>query len=110
MIREHGSPSLFLMLSCAEYESFEISAYLHKVNNVPEKYPIGKLCTEDPISVTHKFEQKFYDFLNIIIVKGKVLGKVAHYFVKKSIRLEEHHITINFVIVNQWCSSNWQKF
>ena len=83
MIRERGPPSLFLTLSCAEYESTEIITYLHKVNNVPEKYPIGKLCTEDPISVTRKFEQKFNDFLNIVILKGEVLGKVAHYFVKK---------------------------
>ena len=30
-----------------------------------------------------KFEQKFNDFLNIVILKGEVLGKVAHYFVKK---------------------------
>ena len=59
MIREHGPPSLFLTLSCAEYESSEISVYLHKVNDVPKKYPIGKLCTEDPISVTRKFKQKF---------------------------------------------------
>ena len=49
MIREWGSPALFLTLSCAEYSSPEISRYLH---NVPDKYPVGKLCTEDPISVT----------------------------------------------------------
>ena len=59
MIREWGSPVLFVTLSCAEYDSPEISRYLHKVNDVPDNYPIGKLCTEDPISVTRKFEQIF---------------------------------------------------
>ena len=83
MIREHGSPSLFLTLSCAEYDSPEISTYLHKVNDVSESYPIGKLCTEDPISVTRKFEQKFHEFFSTVILKGEVLGKVNHYFVKK---------------------------
>ena len=39
MIREWGSPALFLTLSCAEYSSPEISRYLHKMNNVPDKYP-----------------------------------------------------------------------
>ena len=36
MIREWGSPALFLTLSCAEYNSPEISRYLHKVNNVSD--------------------------------------------------------------------------
>ena len=40
MIREWGSPILFLTLTCAEYDSPEINRYLHEVNNVPENYPI----------------------------------------------------------------------
>ena len=35
MIREWGSPTLFLTFSCAEYESPDITEYLMKVNNVP---------------------------------------------------------------------------
>ena len=40
MIREFGSPTLFLTLSCAEYESPEIITYLRKVNTVPSSYDI----------------------------------------------------------------------
>ena len=55
MIRMWGSPTLSLTCSCAEYESPEIDRYFRKVNNVPPSYDIGKLCTEDPISVSRKF-------------------------------------------------------
>ena len=82
MVREYGSPTLFLTLSCAEYENLEISRYLRKVNDVPDSYPIGKLCTEDPISVSRKFSQKFHDFFQTVILKGHVLGQVTHYFYK----------------------------
>ena len=74
MLREYGSPTLFLTLSCAEYESLEISRYLRKLNKVPDSYPIGKLCTEDPISVSRKFSQKFHDFFQTVVLKGEVLG------------------------------------
>ena len=57
MVREYGSPTLFLTLSCAEYESLEISTYLRKVNDVPHTCPIGKLCTEDPISVSRNLAE-----------------------------------------------------
>ena len=73
MLREYGSPTLFLTLSCAEYESLENANYLKKVNKVPDSYPIGKLCTEDPISVSKKFSQKFHDFFQTVILKGEVL-------------------------------------
>ena len=78
MIREYGSPTLFLTLSCAEYDSLDISTYLRKVNDVCQSYPIQKLCTEDPAFVSRKFSQKFNDFLEIVI-----LGPVAYYFYKK---------------------------
>ena len=55
MIRMWGSPTLFLTFSCAEYESPEIDRYLRKVNDVPPSYDIGRLCTEDPISVSRNF-------------------------------------------------------
>ena len=58
MIREFGCPTLFMMLSCAEYNSVEIHRYLRKVNQVADSYPIERLCIEDPISVSQKFSFK----------------------------------------------------
>ena len=83
MVREYGSPTLFLTLSCGEYDSLDIATYLRTVNDVPDSYPIGKLCTEDPVSVSRKFSQKFHDFFQTVIIKGQVLGCVSHYFFKK---------------------------
>ena len=83
MICEFGPPTLFLTFSCAEYDSPDIAAYLRKVNNVPDNYPIGKLCAEDPISVSRKFSKKFHDFFNEVIIKGKVLGSIINFFWKK---------------------------
>ena len=83
MVREYSPPTLFLTLSCAEYDSLEIATYLRKQNNVSDSYRIGKLCTEDPISVSRKFSQKFHDFFRTVILNGKALGTVAHYFFKK---------------------------
>ena len=83
VVREYGPPTLFLTLSCAEYDSLEIATYLRKVNDVSDSYPIGKLCTEDPISVSRKFSPKFHDFFRIVILNGTALGSVAHYFFKK---------------------------
>ena len=94
MVREYGSPTLFLTLNCAEYESLEISRYLRKVNDVPDSYPIGKLFTADPISVSRKFSQKFHDFVQTVILKGRVFGQVTHYFC--SIRPGEHHTTTSY--------------
>ena len=44
MVREFGTPTLFLTFSCAEYESHDIIAYLRTVNNVPDSYNNGKLA------------------------------------------------------------------
>ena len=52
MICKYGPPSLFLTFSCAEYDSPDIVTYLRKVNDVPDGYPIGKLCAKDPLSVS----------------------------------------------------------
>ena len=41
MIREWGSPTLFLTFSCTEYESPDIIRYLRKVNHVPPSYNIA---------------------------------------------------------------------
>ena len=83
MVWEFGAPTLFMTFSCAEYENPEIANYLHKVNDVPENYPIGKLCCEDPVSVSRKFSPKFHSFFNTVIVKGQVLGHVSHHFIKE---------------------------
>ena len=72
MIRTLGSPTLFLTFSCAEYESPEIDRYLRKVNDVPPSYDIGKLCTEDPISVS----RILYAFFHTVVLKGAMLGHV----------------------------------
>ena len=83
MVLEFGTPTLFLTFSCAEYDSHDIADYLKTVNNVPEGYDVGKLYTEDPISVSRQFSLKFHAFFNKIIIKGKVLGAVDHYMWKK---------------------------
>ena len=83
MIREWGSPTLFLTFSCAEYESPDITNYLRRVNDVPSSYNIGRLCTEDPISVSRKFSLKFHAFFRTVLMKGDVLGKVDHFYWKK---------------------------
>ena len=43
----------------------------------------GKLCTEDPVSVSRQFSSKFHAFFNTIIIKGEVLGTVDHFYWKK---------------------------
>ena len=83
MIREWGSPTLFLAFSCAEYESPDITEYLRRVNDVSASYDIGKLCTDDPISVSRKFSLKFHAFFHTVLVKGEVLGKVERFYWKK---------------------------
>ena len=78
MIREFRCSTLFLMLSCAEYNSVKIYRYLRKVSQVADSYPIERLCIEDPISVS----QKFHDFFQTVLIKGGVLGEVTHSFWK----------------------------
>ena len=53
------------------------------MNDVSASYDIGKLCTEDPISVSRKFSLKFHAFFHTVLVKGEVLGKVEHFYWKK---------------------------
>ena len=83
MLREWGPPSLFLTLSCTEYASADIEEYLRKVNDVPPSYNNGKLCTEDPISVSINFSQMFHTFFKTIIINGCAMGEVDHYFIKE---------------------------
>ena len=74
---------LFLTFSCSEYKSTEIASYLHKVNDIPRGYPIGKLCCEDPVPVSPKFSLKSHAFFNTVTLRGWVLGSVTNYFFKK---------------------------
>ena len=83
IMHEAGSPTLFLTFSCTECQSTDIHAYLKTVNDVPEKYNMSTLCTEDPISLSRQFSQKFHAFFQQVLVKGEVLGKVDHYIWKK---------------------------
>ena len=80
MIRASGPPTLFLTFSCAEYESADIDRYLRKVNDVSPSYSIGKLCTDDPVSVSRKFSLKFHAFFRTVLLKGAVLGEINHYY------------------------------
>ena len=73
MVAEFGSPTFFLTFSCA---SEDIREYLHKVNTVPPSYNTGKLCTEDPVSVSRQFSLKFNEMFNKVLIKGHVLGQV----------------------------------
>ncbi|KAL5457558.1 hypothetical protein EMCRGX_G034829 [Ephydatia muelleri] len=82
MLREYGSPTLFITFSCAEYNSTHIDRYLRKVNDHPPSYPISKLCIEDPVSVSQKFSANFHDLFNTVLLKGSVLGVVEHFFWK----------------------------
>ena len=63
MIAGYGSPTLFLTLSCAEYDSADIAQYLRKVNNVPQSYSIARLCTEDLFQYLDNFHTNLKIFL-----------------------------------------------
>ena len=83
MIRKFGPPTLFLTFSCAEYESPDITEFVRKVNDASPKYNVAKLCVEDPVSVSRKYSLKFHAFFREIIIKGRVLGVVDHFYWKK---------------------------
>ena len=88
-MREVGTPTLFLTFSCAEYKSVDIAEYLRMMNDAPASYDIGKLCTEDPVSVSRQFSRKFHAFFKEAIVKGEVFGKVDHFFWKKEYQVRK---------------------
>ena len=83
MVAEFGSPTFFLTFSCAEYSSEDIREFLHKVNTVPPSYNTGKLCTEDPVSVSRQFSLKFTEMFNKVLIKGQILGPVREFYYKK---------------------------
>ena len=77
-----GLPLSF-SLSCAEYSSEDRREYLHKVNTVPPSYNTGKLCTDDPLSVSRQFSLKFNEMFNKVLIKGQILGPVREFYYKK---------------------------
>ena len=111
MIREFGTPTLFLTFNCAEYESHDIIAYLRTVNNVPGSYNYGKLCTGDPVSVSGQFSNKFHVFFKKVLLKGNVLGVVSHYFWKKEYHtrgVPHYHVLLwiqdaPVIGIDDWC-------
>ena len=70
---------------CCKYckESTDNANYLKKMNNIPSSYIIGKICTEDPISVSRKLSLNFHTFFKTVLLKGEVLGTVEHFYWKK---------------------------
>jgi len=89
MVREYGSPTFFLTLSFAKYDSVDIDPYLRKVSNVSESYPISKLCAKDPVSVSRKFSQRFFQFCTL----ERSNSRKHSTFLKKKISQEVHLIT-----------------
>ena len=51
---------VFSLLDVPNTSPLTSKNYLRKVNDVPPSYNIGKLCTEDPILLSHRFSQKFH--------------------------------------------------
>ena len=60
--------------------AFRSESYIGSATALPDN--IGKLCTEDPVSVSIKFSAMFHAFFKIFI-KGGALGKVNHYYIKE---------------------------
>ena len=110
MIREYGPPMVFLTFSCAEYDCVDIARYLRRVNDdVPDNYPICKLCTEDPISVSRRFSQKFHAFFQNVVIKLKVPSWVRSVTStgRRSTRTEVPHTTTPWSgsVVHLWLVS-----
>ncbi len=79
LVRDFGPPTLLLTFSCAEYNSADITEYLKLVNGFSSDASVNitHLCTEDPISMSRQFSQKFKTLFSAVILKGQVLGKVT---------------------------------
>ena len=66
MVKEYGPPTLFLTLRVRQSRDSHVSQ-----KNGSDSYPIGKLCTEDPVAVSRIFSQKFHNFFRTVILNGK---------------------------------------
>lgn len=93
MIREWHPPTPFIMFSCTEYESPDITEYLRKVNNILPSYNIGKLCTKVCLD---SFSKSFT--LSNSYKERRGFGKSITIIGRKSIRQEVPHI-ITYICV-----------
>ena len=57
------------------------------INEHSDSYPISRLCTEDPISVSRNFRQIFMTCSTQPYLKESVLGVVEHVFWKKEFQM-----------------------
>ena len=104
MVRNWGSPTLFLTFSCAEYG---VRTWLlpQEGKQCPPNYDIGRLCTEDPISVSRKFSEKFHAFFRTVICKGRDIGDVEHFTGRRSIKPE--CTSLPCLVVDKRCTCYW---
>ena len=91
MVQEYGSPTLFLTLSCAEYDSIEISTYLRKVNNVSAHLRNCALRTQ--FQCRESFHRNSMTFL--VFSKDKHLVLLVIISTRRSTRPVEYHTTIS---------------
>ena len=63
---------------CLQHMMLEVSLTLSTM----QRDASSKLLTST-FSVSRKFSQKFHDFFETVILKGKALGDVTHHFYKK---------------------------
>ncbi len=85
------------MIYIIQFLELALINYLKKVNKVPDNYSAGRLCIEDPISVSRKFSKKFHSFFHTVLLKGQVLGCISHYFWKKEYQAREathYHVVV----------------
>ena len=82
MIRENGSPTLFLTLSCAEYEAPDTERYLCKVNDVSGY--VQKILFQ----CHESFHRSLGISLQLCSYKDKYLGKSPTIFGRKSTKQE----------------------
>uniref|UniRef100_A0A1X7UPT8 Helitron helicase-like domain-containing protein n=1 Tax=Amphimedon queenslandica TaxID=400682 RepID=A0A1X7UPT8_AMPQE len=87
MIAEYGSPTLFLTLSCAKYDSADIAQYLRKVNNAHNHIVFPDYVRMALFPYCYNFSYKFIDFFNKVILQKGVLGKVEQYYVTKEYQM-----------------------
>ena len=85
MVHDASPPTLFLTFSCADYESPDIIDYLKIVNDDCGDSNAGKLCTEDPVSVSRQFHLSSMPSSTQLL-----LGTKTTFTGKKSIRHVEH--------------------
>ena len=68
MVRQLGTRSVVL----------NMNPTTRTVNDVPDSYNTGKLCTEDPVFVSRQLSNKFHAFFKKVLLKRKILETVDH--------------------------------